>query len=110
MRHVKEISRLEAFSDAVFAFALTLLVVSLEVPSSYRELMNIVRGFIPFACSFAIVTWIWYEHNKFFRRYGMEDPFTVSSTVFCCFSCCSSSTRSSSWRRWCSRALESARR
>ena len=77
MRHLKEISRLEAFSDAVFAFALTLLVVSLEVPSSYAELMNIMRGFVPFACTFAIVTWIWYEHNKFFRRYGMEDPFTV---------------------------------
>jgi beta-lactamase class A/uncharacterized membrane protein len=77
MRHLKEISRLEAFSDAVFAFALTLLVVSLEVPSSYAELMNILRGFVPFACTFALVTWIWYEHNKFFRRYGMEDPFTV---------------------------------
>lgn len=77
MRHLKEISRLEAFSDAVFAFALTLLVVSLEVPSSYAELMNIMRGFVPFACTFALVTWIWYEHNKFFRRYGMEDPFTV---------------------------------
>jgi beta-lactamase class A/uncharacterized membrane protein len=77
MRHLKEISRLEAFSDAVFAFALTLLVVSLEVPSSYAELMSIMRGFVPFACTFALVTWIWYEHNKFFRRYGMEDPFTV---------------------------------
>ena len=77
MRHLKEISRLEAFSDAVFAFALTLLVVSLEVPSSYAELMNTMRGFVPFACTFALVTWIWYEHNKFFRRYGLEDPFTV---------------------------------
>src|SRR5262244_3597689 len=47
-----EITRLEAFSDAVFAFALTLLVVSLEVPHSYRELMNLVRGFVPFAACF----------------------------------------------------------
>jgi beta-lactamase class A/uncharacterized membrane protein len=72
-----DVQRLAAFSDAVFAFALTLLVVSLEVPSSYTELMRTVRGFVPFACTFAIVTWIWYEHHEFFRRYPMNDPYTV---------------------------------
>ena len=63
-----EVSRVEAFSDAVFAFALTLLVVSLDVPTSYTELMKLMAGFMPFACSFALLTWIWYEHNLFFRR------------------------------------------
>ena len=72
-----EISRLEAFSDAVFAFALTLLVVSLDVPKSYAELVALMAGFVPFAASFALLTWIWYEHNVFFRKYGLQDPWTT---------------------------------
>jgi uncharacterized membrane protein len=75
-RH-REITRLEGFSDAVFGFALTLLVVSLEVPATYTELMTAMRGFGAFAACFAIVSWIWYEHNLFFRRYGMQDGPTI---------------------------------
>jgi uncharacterized membrane protein len=73
-----EVARVETFSDAVFAFALTLLVVSLDVPTSYGELMKLMAGFVPFACSFALLTWIWYEHNIFFRRYGLQDGYTVA--------------------------------
>lgn len=72
-----DISRLEAFSDAVFAFALTLLVVALEVPKSYDELMKLMSGFPAFACCFAVLVGIWYEHNLFFRRYGLQDGYTV---------------------------------
>ena len=77
-KRTHEISRLEAFSDAVFAFALTLLVVSLEVPRSYRELMDLMGGFLSFACCFALLVWIWHEHNTFFRRYGLQDNGTVA--------------------------------
>jgi uncharacterized membrane protein len=57
-----EVTRLEGFSDAVFAFAVTLLVVSLEVPRTFTELAVAMRGFFAFAICFALLFAIWYEH------------------------------------------------
>jgi uncharacterized membrane protein len=76
IRH-RESTRLEGFSDAVFGFALTLLVVSLETPRTFDELKTLLLQFAPFALTFAMVCWIWYEHNLFFRRYGLQDALTV---------------------------------
>ena len=74
----REVSRIEAFSDVVFGFALTLIVVSLEVPQTFHELMKIMRGFPAFAICFAMLVWIWHEHHKFFRRYDMRDEVTIA--------------------------------
>jgi uncharacterized membrane protein len=76
-----EITRLEAFCDVVFGFALTLLVVSLEVPRNYNELMDAMRGFIPFAICFTQLVMIWRAHYIFSRRYGLEDSYTVFLNV-----------------------------
>lgn len=73
----REVSRIEGFSDAVFGFALTLLVVSLEVPDTIEGLKQILRGFIPFAATFALMCWIWFEHYAFFRKFDAEDPLTI---------------------------------
>lgn len=70
-------TRLEGFSDAVFGFALTLLVVTLEVPDSPDALGVLVRGSVPFALMFAMVCYIWWEHNKFFRQFGLQDAYTA---------------------------------
>lgn len=77
MRGVGEIARIEAFSDAVLAFAVTLLVVSLEVPKTFNELMETMRGFGAFAISFVLLFVVWFNQYKFFRRYGLEDNYTV---------------------------------
>jgi hypothetical protein len=73
----REVSRLEGLSDAVFGFAITLLVVSLEVPQSVDELLHAMRGFIGFALSFALLFRLWGYQYRFFRRYGLEDPTTI---------------------------------
>lgn len=69
----RDVNRIEAFSDAVFGFALTLLVVSLEVPRTYVDMMASVRALPAFAACFAILLVIWQEHHQFFRRYGVHD-------------------------------------
>jgi uncharacterized membrane protein len=73
----REVSRIEGFSDAVFGFALTLLVVSLEVPENFADLQRILAGFPAFAVTFTVICWVWYEHYLLFRRYDLEDGFTA---------------------------------
>ena len=72
-----EISRIEGLSDAVFAFAITLLVVSLEVPKTFNELAETIHGFGAFAICFVLLFTVWFTQYKFFRRYGLQDTTTV---------------------------------
>jgi uncharacterized membrane protein len=75
-----EVSRVEGFSDAVFAFAVTLLVVSLEVPQTFNELWAAMRQFLAFAICFTLLFQVWWRHFNFFRRYGLEDTYTIALT------------------------------
>jgi uncharacterized membrane protein len=70
-------SRLEGFSDAVFGFAVTLLVLSLEVPSTFDALLAALRGLPVFAITFAILLLVWQEHHRFFRRFAASDGATI---------------------------------
>jgi uncharacterized membrane protein len=81
----REVSRIEGFSDAVFAFAVTLLVVSLEVPRTFHELSLAMREFFAFAICFALLFQLWWRHFNFFRRYGLEDAPTIALTAVLLF-------------------------
>jgi uncharacterized membrane protein len=73
----EDVLRIEGLADAVFGFALTLLVVSLEVPNSFDELLATMRGFFAFAISGWLLYSVWFDHYIFFRRYGLQDNITM---------------------------------
>jgi uncharacterized membrane protein len=73
----EDVLRIEALADAVFGFALTLLVVSLEVPNTFDELLATMRGFFAFAISGWLLYSVWFDHYIFFRRYGLQDNITM---------------------------------
>lgn len=72
-----EMTRIETFTDAAFAFALTLLVVSLEIPNSYDQLIAALRGVPAFALSAALLMVFWAGHHGWSRRYGLQDALSI---------------------------------
>jgi uncharacterized membrane protein len=70
---VKETSRVEAFSDGVFAIAITLLVLDLKVPPPSSE--SLLAGlaaewpvFIAYLISFSFILIMWMNHHWMFQH------------------------------------------
>lgn len=74
-RHRGEsMTRLETFTDAAFAFAVTLLVISIdEVPTTFGELIAAFKGAPAFAASFMQLMVFWIAHRRWSRRFGLND-------------------------------------
>jgi uncharacterized membrane protein len=73
-----DMTRIETFTDAAFAFAVTLLVISIDaIPTSYDELLQAVQGIPAFLLSFALLMMFWHGHWSWSRRYGLEDGPTI---------------------------------
>ena len=72
-----DVSRLESLTDAVFAIAITLLIVSHDVPKDYDEFRSVMWGFVGFGITFFALICIWYNNYLFHRRYGLEDSYTI---------------------------------
>lgn len=78
-------TRVETFSDAVFAFAFTLVVLSSSVPETFTELRASLREIIPFLICIVLIVVIWYQHYLFFLRYGLQNTRTVVINTFLLF-------------------------
>ena len=73
-----ENTRIEAFTDAAFAFAVTLLVIGgSHAPTNVQELLDALAGVPAYAASFALLCLFWYSHYIWYLRYGMEDGRSV---------------------------------
>ena len=73
-----DVTRLDTFIDAAFAFVLTLLVISFdEIPSTYAEMLAAVKRIPGFAASFAMLMMFWLQHRRWSRRYGLENSKTI---------------------------------
>ena len=70
-------SRVEAFSDGVFAFAITLLVVTIAQPENYRQLAHDLARRWPslaaYIVSFAVIGIMWLNHHSVFGHFSRMD-------------------------------------
>lgn len=74
----KDTTRLEAFVDAAFAFALTLLVISFDaVPQSFDELVIALRAVPAFLFAFCILAMFWIAHRNWSMRFGLDTTFAT---------------------------------
>jgi uncharacterized membrane protein len=76
-RHLAESNRVEAFSDGVFAIALTLLVLDLHAPSRRghfgHALLDEWQTYIAYVAAFLLISSIWLSHHDLFTRVKQVD-------------------------------------
>jgi uncharacterized membrane protein len=94
-RGTEEFSRVLAFSDGVFAIAMTLLVVGIAVPTlqdkdSVQELADrlndLVPNFISFFISFTVIGRYWAAHHEFVGLLArMDTRFLATNLAYLAF-------------------------
>lgn len=73
-----EMTRIEVLTDTAFAFAVTMLVISLnDIPRSFDELYASLKQVPALLASFAQVMLFWQAHVLWSRRFGLEDGPTI---------------------------------
>jgi uncharacterized membrane protein len=83
-----EFSRIVAFSDGVFAIAITLLVLNLEIPKELADsavgsaLWDLRDDFVAFGVSFAVIGRFWVLHHRFFGEVTGFDGRLLTLNLF----------------------------
>lgn len=75
---ITETGRVEAFSDGIFAIAITLLVLDIKVPRSSdhrlaRELLGQWPSYLAFLLSFLFIGVMWINHHRLFTHIKRTD-------------------------------------
>ena len=70
----ESMTRIETFVDAAFAFAFTMLVISIDViPKTVPELLSLSQDIPAFIISATIIGSIWVAHTLWSRTFGLQD-------------------------------------
>ena len=79
-------TRLEGFVDSAFAFAVTLIVISIgHVPNDVPEMLQALRGLPTFAVCFLLIARFWQMHRYWSRHYDIEDATAVRLSLILVF-------------------------
>ena len=77
-----EVTRTEAFVDASFAFAMTLLVIFYnDLPDTVTELRQALLRVPTFVVCFVLLAMFWLGHNRWSRRFGIENAYTTALSL-----------------------------
>src|SRR5260370_14253613 len=73
-----EMTRLETFIDAAFAFAISMLVIAAQqIPDNIVALLAAFKNVPTFICCIAVLGIFWRGHWLWSRRYGLEDSASI---------------------------------
>jgi uncharacterized membrane protein len=85
-------SRVEALTDGIFAFAMTLLVTSLILPrsaivtqTSYQALLSLIPDFYHYIIAFFVLAAFWMAHHRQFSQIRALDRIIIGTTVISLF-------------------------
>src|SRR4029079_13892081 len=84
-----ETTRLEAFSDGVFAIAITLLILEIKVPAGpetqehglWRALLERWPSYVGYVISFATIGIMWVNHHALFKYISRVDRALLLATL-----------------------------